>query len=1036
MRHALVCALTLTLVLAAAGIVSAKPALEPWNYSENFEDRTLGAWASYPHWQDIAYDQKFRVNEMVPGDPNISLEQKVYSYTNVDTYAGAQKLLDIFLVPGAKVSFRYYIKYNQPAEYLIVRFAGGTYGKLDVKIPDPAMNRWARVELDYTDFVKENPCIAGEAQVKVYAIATLVKVPDADPDMPIFFGMDDIAVKAARAMQFQFAEPAVYKLPEFSPYIPKSHYIRGAEFMLSGRWPLGADKVTATVATFTDSTDVQLTADLRKQGELWSLKPVKLTWPVGLYAGTLKAFKSGELLSETKFTLHIAPDLARRHPRLLFDADKLAIIKQRLATDKYKSFAESVARNAASQRERVPVSGIIYDLDQFPDENWLPTWSAWGGRIYNTDSALLWNSLAYSFLGDETAGQYAKDVLVKLAEWPDWTHPWQTKRGRFNEHRTGGWSHRLAFAYDLTYDLMTPDESLKIRNAVMGNIVGGAHRTYVYNDNITGKTSNWLAMILGGSLTCQAAMFGDGEDTAGIEPYFTGAALKYWEFINRVTDSPDGAWGEGFGYNSYSFTNMSYSIPTLKNVFNIDMSDPLDISFHEAVWAGPVKDKQYFYFGDSSGGLQSTNWAFLLDETKDPMLSWYYHFLKGNEGVWDVIYDLDSIPEQPPFDKNPVKLFRQVGTTVFKSGWEPDDFIFVMRTGPFINHQHLDQGSFWLADRGSKFMEERHNSTYYDDPIYQSWYIQPIGHSTILINGNHQSQRNGDHSTFAPGFDEYAFISHFLDGTDASFVTGDIGRLYWGEVESMQRNVLYLKPRTLLMLDTIDPAAKDVDVTLLYQTLRLKDIVPGGRESTITKDGTALHFMHLAPEYVRAEAVETPHYLYTLQREKPLVKEGMLTVTARTTGVPLVMANLLTTTPEGTGASVTTTPGKGCVTGASGGTNFVFSTKPGAMYAAAGLETDALACAWKSESRILAAQFTALRKNGALLVASNKPITAEVTGTIKYYHCVKDEVAFGRMSQPKTVTVNGAVVKDWRWDAERMAVVVNLPAGEGTVSME
>ncbi len=42
----------------------------------------------------------------------------------------------------------------------------------------------------------------------------------------------------------------------------------------------------------------------------------------------------------------------------------------------------------------------------------------------------------------------------------------------------------------------------------------------------------------------------------------------------------------------------------------------------------------------------------------------------------------------------------------------------------------------------------------------------------------------------------------------------------------MRRNVLYLKPRAVLMIDTIVPAEKDVDVTLLYQTARLEDIRP------------------------------------------------------------------------------------------------------------------------------------------------------------------------------------------------------------------
>ena len=114
---------------------------------------------------------------------------------------------------------------------------------------------------------------------------------------------------------------------------------------------------------------------------------------------------------------------------------------------------------------------------------------------------------------------------------------------------------------------------------------------------------------------------------------------------------------------------------------------------------------------------------------------------------------------------------------MFKSGWEPDDFVFVMRTGPFINHQHMDQGSFWLSSGGSTFIEERHRSTYYEDPLYQPWYTQPVAHSTILINHNHQSQRMGDLLWHVDGFKDYAFVTHFLNGKDAAFSSGDIGRL-------------------------------------------------------------------------------------------------------------------------------------------------------------------------------------------------------------------------------------------------------------------
>src|SRR5690606_5197683 len=235
------------------------------------------------------------------------------------------------------------------------------------------------------------------------------------------------------------------------------------------------------------------------------------------------------------------------------------------------------------------------------------------------------------------------------------------------------------------------------------------------------------------------------------------------------------------------------------------------------------------------------------------------------------------------------------------------------------NHQHIDQGSFWLADRGELFIEERPlaNSNYYDDPIYESWLTQPVGHSTILINGNHQSQRTGDHrsQSFAPGFDDHAFISHFLDGKHAAFVTGNIGRLYWGKVKELNRNALFLKPNTLLMLDVAVPAEEDAAINLLYQVKRFEDILPDSRKSTITKNDATLHIMHLTPQSADVEAVKTPHYYRTLLNVRPLEWEGMLTVTAKTQGKPLVMANLFATTATGGQPDVVTRAGDGFVQG-------------------------------------------------------------------------------------------------------------------------
>jgi hypothetical protein len=372
---------------------------------------------------------------------------------------------------------------------------------------------------------------------------------------------------------------------------------------------------------------------------------------------------------------------------------------------------------------------------------------------------------------------------------------------------------------------------------------------------------------------------------------------------------------------------------------------------------------------------------------------------------------------------------------VFKSGWGKEDFTFVMRTGAFYNHQHLDQGTFWLADRGEIFIEERHGSTYYDDPIYQSHYTQPVAHSTILIDRNPQSQRVGDPLLFAEGFDDHAFVGAFLDGGLAAFSSGNIGKLYWGKVKGIQRNVLYIKPRTLLMLDTIMPAETSSDVSLLYQTTRLADIHADAKISTMTKGRAVLSIRHLAPEKIVVEAAATPHYINTLKTENPLIQEGMLTVTAATEGKILVVANLLTTlSPNEVQADYR--KDAECGFGVSQGTEFAFSTTPGHIYSVKGLTTDALALTW-NEQAIFAGLATTLSRNGNLLVRSEAPITCEFRDRFfKCYLAKASAVSVRCAVKPKAVTLGAKKVNNFDYDEKQRLLRLDFPAGESSLAIK
>ncbi len=1010
--------------------------LEPYLYTENFESNELNAWASYPPWQDTAFDPNIRPDNIDPADSNISLVEKVTPYTNVDNYAGAQKLMDAYLVPGSYIKLRYYLKTQLRPEFFKIRIAAGPGGKVDFTIPNPVRNKWAAVETSYDEFLRQNHGLPA-GKIKVNAIAVLAKFPGADPAMPIYLAIDDVEFKGVRKTAFRFTEPEMLKLSEWKPFIPKKHFERGENFTLKGTWPVGADEVLLRVTSYTNPKDTVFTTKLNNNKEEWQTS-FKVSFPEGLYLAELNAMKKGEEISNSQFTIFIKPnDITGKHPRLWFDKTNEQTVISRLKSSRFKTVKEKILATAGKVREENPVDSIAFDIDQFPGPDIDPTFGKenivpWFERINIWRTGVFYNALAYHLLGEKEAGQYAVDLMVKISGFPFWLHPWWEGRGQHIYYPVGELGMDMAMGYDLLYEVMNDDERNAVRKALMKQIVKACHRSYVEDNLVTSNTSNWVAHITGGSLMCQAAMYGDDESLP-VEPYFTGVILKSHDMIQKAFVS-DGAYGEGYGYYNFTMLTLSKSLPAMDNVFHIDMSAKVNGSYKELIWAGNVKKKKTYYFGDSGGGLNPlTNWAWLLAKYKDPLLGWFYNYLKKDETLMDVLYETENVPQKNPFDEHPVKFFRDLGTTVFKSGWGKDDFTFVMRCGAFYNHQHMDQGSFWLSDHGSLFIEERHGSTYYQDPYYQPWYIQAVAHSTVLINHNHQSQRVGDPLVFAEGFDDHAFPYHFLDGSDAAFSSGDLGKLYWGKVKEIKRNVLYLKPRTLLMIDVITPGENNADVTELFQTRHLKDIYASKDGSTIKKDGNTLFIKHLYPETPEVKAVETPHYIYTLMNEKPLVKEGMLTVTAKTSGNPLVIANVLTST-RGEETDITWQKHKGFLSGTARGKDFMISTNPGTVYQSDNFITNALAVTWDDEKTFTAIT-TSLKRDGKLLIASDVPLTCEIKGhSIKYYHTEQADVTIGVESQPTSVKLNGTEVTGWTYNDGKL--IVELPAGEGHLMID
>ena len=136
------------------------------------------------------------------------------------------------------------------------------------------------------------------------------------------------------------------------------------------------------------------------------------------------------------------------HPRLWFDAEKAEQVKAHLNSPKFKSTADAIRSNALDIRTQNPVDGFVYDIDQFPEEDWLASLDGWFDRVRVWRHGVYYNTLAYTFFDDREAGEYARDLLVTISKFPYLVHPWFNKRGRFIYYPLGEAGTEFALGYD------------------------------------------------------------------------------------------------------------------------------------------------------------------------------------------------------------------------------------------------------------------------------------------------------------------------------------------------------------------------------------------------------------------------------------------------------------------------------------------------------------------------------------------------------------------------------------------------------------
>ncbi len=854
--------------------------------------------------------------------------------------------------------------------------------------------------------------------------------------MPIMLGIDDIAVSGYKPSSFVFEEPKTAVIEEQKVTVSLKHYRLGESLAirtrLSGSNP---DRVAAMVTRFDKPETMTDTLELKRGADGWSLeKPLDLAagkYAPGLYEITFMGFKGTTKTVETVLAFMVVDDrLMEGHPRLWFSGETKETFSRRM-TAKHPETLEYIRREAADARQRY-TADLPYDLEHFPTKGWLSSFEAYRTRIATIPTRAFENALVYAVDGDKEAAAWAKKALVNLCKWPTWTHPWMKDRGHHIYLYQVYTTRELAMVYDILYDLLSESERDTVRKAFFRNGLEPAYRSYVLADMVTNNESNWITAVTGGPIIAACSIIGDLKDSSELEPYLTGCLYKMRSHM-RTVYSGDSGCIEGFSYGFGTMRHYSEILPVIENTLGLDMMWMFENAWQEALWAADHDRGVYFTFGDAhlSGGNAFSCLPWLAERFKDPSLGWFMDMNKTTPTpytIQNVLFDTDNVPRKRP-ELSGAKWFKTTGTVVFRSDNGPDPFVFTFRSGPFGNHQHLDQGTFYLHDRGETLVTEMGYSNYYDDPFYQSHVIQPIGHNCILVDGYPHSQRTGDHAGYAIGMDSNAGIREFAGGSSLAWALGDLTKLYMGNVGYLTRGILYVPPRTVLVLDRLMTLDGEATIDVLFHGPKMKDMTAGNGSFSIRSGSQTLAGMVVVPSFNRMSLDADPVKL-AMFTDNPIEPMGRVTITSDTSKGMGMSAVLLSTenrirgTVEMSGTRAIEIDGAKIVLNPSG-----------EMRANDAIGTDGILAALSDDGAFLMVSGTEAAIAANTIARADSPVTLLIEGDFIHYSSDNDNVI--HLSSEKKVfgvLINGLLSANWKRRPDN-GLSIPVVAGIGLIEL-
>ena len=195
------------------------------------------------------------------------------------------------------------------------------------------------------------------------------------------------------------------------------------------------------------------------------------------------------------------------------------------------------------------------------------------------------------------------------------------------------------------------------------------------------------------------------------------------------------------------------------------------------------------------------------------------------------------------------KYWHDVEVATFRSRWNDPNALGVgiQARAHWMNHQHLDMGSFvldalgerWASDLGA---DDYNLPGYFGKKRYDYYRLRAEGHNTLVIN-----------PSAGPDQDPQAAcrIRRFASKPDWAFAIADLTPAYAGRAAKVDRGVAMSGRRCVIVQDEI--AGKAADIWWFMHTKADVSLSDGGRKAVLTLGGKRLEARLLSPDSARFE---------------------------------------------------------------------------------------------------------------------------------------------------------------------------------------